>query len=272
MQARKVKTIRSLERGIDVLLALESSRAATLHELHLRTRLPKATLTRILLTLESRGLIWQRVADSKYRPSHSLKERARHIQETDRFVECASPLLAALTAKTGVDSHLGVPRDEWMEMAELIRPNSTISDTRWRVGRKVNMLKSGLGRAYLAFSNANERQRALERLRRSAEPANADAHNDAWLKRILDETRKRGYAVRDPSFGGDFVKPASEYDDGMAGMAVPVICNGRVVCCINLLWRKRIASHEQIARRYLKDLHAVAAQIAETLSKGQLSR
>lgn len=265
MQASKVKTIRALERGIDVLLALESSRAATLHELHLRTSLPKATLTRILLTLERRGLIWQRVADTKYRPSHSLKARARHIEETDRLVEAGSPLLAALTARTGLDSHLAVPRDEWMEMAELIRPNAPVTDTRWRVGRKVNMLKSGLGRAYLAFSSADERQRALARLRRSAEPANADARNSAWVKRVLEETRKCGYGVRDPAFGGDFTRPTSEYDDGMAGMAVPVISDGRVVCCINLLWRKRIATAEQIARRFLKDLQAVAEQIAGRL-------
>jgi IclR family mhp operon transcriptional activator len=269
MQARKVKTIRALERGIDVLLALESARAATLHELHVRTRLPKATLTRILLTLERRGLIWQRVADTKYRPSHSLKERARHIEETDRLVEAASPLLAALSASTGLASHLAVPRDEWMEMAELTRPNQPVSDTRWRVGRRVNMLKSGLGRAYLAFSSATERQRTLERLRGSAEPANADARNAAWVKRILDETRRCGYGIRDPSFGGDFVKPRNEYDDAMAGLAVPVICEGRVVCCINLLWHRRIASAEQIARRHLKALRATADEIARAVGERQ---
>jgi IclR family mhp operon transcriptional activator len=266
MRAHKVKTIRALERGIDVLLALETSRAATLHELYVRTGLPKGTLTRILLTLERRGLIWQRVADTKYRPSHSLKQRARHIEETDRLVEAASPLLAALTAKTGLDSHMAIPRDEWMEMAELIRPNSTVTDTRWRVGRKVNMLKSGLGRAYLAFSGADDSQRALERLRRSTEPANADARNSAWVKRVLDDTRKWGYGVRDPAFGGDFIRPTSEYDDGMAGMAVPVISDGRVVCCINVLWRKRVATHEQIARRFLSDLQAVAEQIVGRLN------
>ncbi|HET7158799.1 MAG TPA: helix-turn-helix domain-containing protein [Burkholderiales bacterium] len=267
MRAQKVKTIRALERGIDVLLALESLRAATLHELYLRTGLSKATLTRILLTLERRGLIWQRVADTKYRPSHSLKARARHIEETDRLVEAASPLLAALTARTGLDSHLAVPRDEWMEMAELIRPKSTVTDTGWRVGRKVNMLKSGLGRAYLAFSSVDERQRALERLRRSAEPANADARNRAWVMRVLDDTRKCGYGVRDPAFGGDYIKTLTEHDDGMSGMAVPVIVDSRVVCCINVLWRKRIATPEHIARRFLKDLNAVADQIAVRLSK-----
>ena len=266
MYARKVKTIRALERGIDVLLELERARAATLHELHLRTALPKATLTRILLTLERRGLVWQRVADTKYRPSHSLKERARHIEEADRIVEAASPLLAALSARTGLAAHVALPRDEWMEMAELIRPNAPLADTHWRVGRKVNMLKSGLGRAYLAFSSADERARALERLRRSAEPSNLDAGNTAWVKRVLDETRKCGYGVRDPSFGGGYFQPITEYDDRMAGMAVPVICDGRVVCCINVLWRRRAATAEQIAKRYLKDLRAVADEIARQLT------
>lgn len=265
MRAQKVKTIRALERGIDVLLALESARAATLHELHLRTGLPKATLTRILLTLERRGLIWQRAADTRYRPSHSLKVRARHIEETDRLIEAASPLLAAFTTKTGLSSRVAVPRAEWMEIAELIQPNTRTAETRWRVGRRINMLKSGLGRAYLAFSSVDECERALDRLRRSAEPANADARNRAWVERVLADTRKHGYGFRDPAFGGDFVRPANEFDDGMAGMAVPVITDGRVVCCINVLWRKRVATHEQIARRFLGRLRAVAEQIAGRL-------
>lgn len=96
MRASKVKTIRSLERGLDVLLALEAGRAASLHDLYLRTKLPKATLTRILLTLAGRGMIWQRVADGKYRPGYTLKESARLIEETDRVVETASPVLLQL--------------------------------------------------------------------------------------------------------------------------------------------------------------------------------
>lgn len=55
MREYKVKTIRALDRGLEVLQTLHEFRNASLHDLYLATGLPKATLTRILATLESRG-------------------------------------------------------------------------------------------------------------------------------------------------------------------------------------------------------------------------
>ena len=61
-----VKAIRALDRGLDVLRIIQESKAASLNDLHLATRLAKATLLRILKTLISRDLIWQRIADGAY--------------------------------------------------------------------------------------------------------------------------------------------------------------------------------------------------------------
>lgn len=265
MRASKVKTIRSLERGLDVLLALEAGRAASLHDLYLRTKLPKATLTRILLTLEGRGMIWQRIADQKYRPGYTLKERARHIEETDRIAEAASPVLHELSRKTGLSANLTVPREDFMEICEVRFPNAPLEESRRRVGKRINMLLSALGRAYLAFSPAQVRERALEPLRRSERRGYALARNRDWIRHMLDETRRRGYAIRDPAHGGDFDKPKREYNDGNTGIAVPIMVDERVVATIKLLWRERLATTEEIARRYLKDLKAAAELIGRRL-------
>ena len=55
MLERKVKTVRALERGLDVLLEVQAQRAVSLHELHKALGLPKATLLRMLLTLGRKG-------------------------------------------------------------------------------------------------------------------------------------------------------------------------------------------------------------------------
>jgi IclR family transcriptional regulator, mhp operon transcriptional activator len=265
MRASKVKTIRSLDRGLDVLLALEAARAASLHDLHVHTGLPKATLTRILLTLEGRGLIWQRVADSKYRPAYGLKARARHIEETDRVVEAASPVLLELTRTTGLAAHLAVPRDDHMEICEARRPNAPLEESRRRVGRRINMLLSALGRAYLAFSPSDERDRALERLQKGEGPGYDLARDRNWVKRMLEETRRQGYGTRDPADRGDSDRPKRPFKEDTTAIAVPIIVRGRVVGAINLLWRRNLASTRQIARRYLKDLSTAAAHIGQRL-------
>jgi IclR family mhp operon transcriptional activator len=268
MRASKVKTIRALDRGLDVLLALEAAGATSLHELHEQTALPKATLTRILLTLEHRGLIWQRAADGKYHPGYTLKERARHLEETDRIVEVGSPILLELTRKTGLGAHLALPREDHMEICEAQRPSAPPAESRHRLGRRINMLLSGHGGAYLAFSPAEVCERALERLRRSERRGYVLTRDRDWVRRMLDETRKRGYATRNPVHGGDFDKPSSEHDDGTTAIAVPIAVGGRVVATINLHWSRRAGTTAQIARRHLKDLRAAAELIARKLEDG----
>jgi IclR-like helix-turn-helix domain-containing protein len=90
-----VKIIRALNRGLDVLQIVQAMKAASLHDLHLATKLPKPTLLCILKTLMGRDLVWQRIADSAYlTPSQSVPARStkKHISRR--------PLLPAFTKPT----------------------------------------------------------------------------------------------------------------------------------------------------------------------------
>ena len=90
------KTIRALDRGLDVLRIIQESKAVNLNDLHLATRLPKATLLRILKTLVGSELIWQRIADGAYVPSYTFSKRARVFDEETHLAEVAAPILADL--------------------------------------------------------------------------------------------------------------------------------------------------------------------------------
>ena len=79
MTTYKIKTIRALDRGLEVLAFLQAARAASLHDMHLATGLPKATLIRIVATLEQRGLIWQRIADGAHLPNMDQPAEFRQI-------------------------------------------------------------------------------------------------------------------------------------------------------------------------------------------------
>ena len=81
-----VKIVRALNRGLDVLQAIQSANATSLHDLHLTTSLPKPTLLRILKTLVGRELVWQRLADGAYVASYTFSKRAGAIDE--EFASC----------------------------------------------------------------------------------------------------------------------------------------------------------------------------------------
>lgn len=62
----RVKSIRALDRGLEVIERVRASGGVTLNELFIRTGLPRATLLRILKTLQEREWIQVGLEGSVY--------------------------------------------------------------------------------------------------------------------------------------------------------------------------------------------------------------
>jgi IclR family transcriptional regulator, mhp operon transcriptional activator len=259
----RVKTIDSLARGLEVLRVLQEVRAASLHDLHLATGIPKATLTRILVTAHQHGLVWQRMVDGAFLPSHTLRSR-RETDEGEWLVEIASPVLGELSRRLQWPSVVSVPRLDHMETLETNSSRTYFDALPQRPhGFRVNMLGSASGRAYLAFCPEQELEAVLVRLRLRKDPAYRLARDDAAVRRMIEATRRRGYGVRAPDFGGDHDRPRSEIDDGRESIAMPVRVDGRVVGCINLTWRRQALSLPTAVQRHLEDLRTAVRTVEQ---------
>jgi IclR family transcriptional regulator, mhp operon transcriptional activator len=266
MRIYQVKTIRALDRGLEVLGVLQTSRAASLHELHVATELPKATLTRVVATLAARGLIWQRLADGAFLPTHTLLPRAPQINDEAHLVEVASPVLERLCRKVDWPSVLAVPRLDYMEVIETNRPKSYFSHIALGpIGFKINMLRSATGRCYLGFCSESEQQAVLQRLRASSEPGDFLAKRPAMVTRLLNEIKRLGYGVRYQDFGGHFNLSRRKWNDGRDSIAVPVVVGVDVVAVINLTWFHKVQTVDQIVAAHLGTLKDAAAEISRRL-------
>jgi IclR family mhp operon transcriptional activator len=267
MWSPKVKTIDALERGLVTLKTLQEMQAASLHDLHLRTGIAKATLLRILLTLERQGLIWQRLADGLFRPSYTLRERARHIDRVDHLIECAAPELEQLQSSILWPSDLAVRRGTTMALCESNRTRSYFVVNRDKLGYEINMLRSAVGRAYLAYCPDDEREEILAALRDGHRPGDELASNRRYVAQLLRDTRRLGYGVRDRTFGGAYDKTRTAYDDGLSAIAVPIAApDGSVAACINIVWIDRLFKVEQMAERHLKGLREASDRIAARIA------
>lgn len=266
MRDYQVKTIRALDRGLEVLDYLHRSRNASLHDLYLATGLPKATLTRIIATLEARGLIWQRLADGAFMASHTYQPRPPQVNDENFLVEVASPILERLCQKVNWPSILAVPRLDHMAVIETNRPRSYFSHIPLGpIGFRVNMLRSATGRAYLAFCSKAEREAVLQRLRSSNEPGNYLARSPEAVHALLEETRTMGYGVRADDFGGHYNQTRRESNDGRDSIAVPIWAGDEVVAVVNLTWMHKVASVEQIVKNHLAELSKAAREISVKL-------
>lgn len=259
------ETIRSLERGLQVLRALNESPISSLHDIYRQTGISKPSLLRILQTLERSGFVSRRLADGRYRISANLSRLARKRDRYDGVAEAAAPVLDRLCQRVSWPSDLLVPAGDHMEIRESSRVRtpflSHFMDN--RVGTPVNWVLSAVGRAYLAYCPDGERQKILLLLRKSDKLENRLARDPKRLDRILSETRARGYATRDPIFvGGAYGR---QVPDGLAGIAVPLLDRGRVHGVINIIWVKAAKSMDEMVRDHLADLQAAAEEIVRSL-------
>ncbi|MDB5663375.1 MAG: transcriptional regulator, IclR family [Sphingomonas bacterium] len=261
MIERKVKSVRALARGLDVLIEIQRCRAASLHELHLRLALPKATLLRMLVTLAARGLIWQRLADGAYLPSMTRDTGVRP-DAMDRLAEIASPHLATLSRRVAWPSVLAVPRLDHVEIVEtnsaLTRLDAAILGP---VGAKLSYIHTATGRAYLAACEPRERSAIIDRLR----PADATPASSGALDAILAEVSARGWSSRDPAHPWPDRSRADVVRDGRRSIAVPIRVDGQPIAAVNITWPQRRMSVEDIVARHLPTLRAAAETIGREI-------
>jgi IclR family transcriptional regulator, mhp operon transcriptional activator len=257
----KVKTIDALHRGLLVLEVLQDMRAASLHDLYRETGIPKSTLIRIVHTLHARGMVWQRMADGAFLPSHTLQRRVP-LDDADWLGEIASPVLERLCQRVPWPSVLSVPRLDYMEVIETNSPRACFDYVPpAQVGCRANMLRSASGRAYLAFCPDQEREAVLRRLAERDLPGDELAHDPAAVRRIVETTRRRGYGERAPDFGDHYGKARGEADDGRNSIAMPISAGGQVLGCVNLTWRMSALTVDQVVERYLGHLRAAVLAI-----------
>lgn len=256
------KPVRVIARAVAVLRALDGREMRSLAELHAATGLPKPTLLRLLGALEAEQLVWRAMADGRYRSRVAIARAPPIAARHARLAAVAAPHLAKLNERVFWPSDLAVRAGLQITLLETSRRESRFLMHRDPLGTRIDLLLSAAGRAVLAYLPPAERDRLLDALtaRPSARMDRAPVDRPAVL-RMLAQTRSRGYAVRDPSFGGVGLL-REERDDKLAAIAVPVLGRGRVIGSLNLVWPRHLQNEATLARRHLPLLREAADAIA----------
>lgn len=253
------KRVEALARGLVVLKALYARPGASLHELHGRTGVAKATLLRSLRTLQDGGFVSRRIADGGYLPVSIGPGDARAPL---LLAEAAAPALETLSRAIPWPADLGVREGVSMLVLESNRRLSSIRVNRQALGARPHMLWSAMGRAYLAFCPAAEHDEILAALRASGAPEDRAARNRRLIDKLLKDTRERGYGVRDARYGVlDLGLPRQ-----VSAIAVPVHHGESVLACLNCVWLTDVTDEREIVARHLGSLRTAASGIARNAS------
>ena len=237
------KRICSLERGLRVLEYLNTVRASTAHEIAAELELPRPTVYRILDTLEQHRLLYRSASDSVFRLTGAVCELSKGFTDEEWIRRLGAPLVRRLGEKVLWPTDIATYENGAMIIRESTHRFSPFSVDVGMIGRRRNLLKSPLGRAYLAFCPEEERKNILALLRSSQDPEDALSRDEAFLEKIIASSVANGY-----SSCRELQHPRC------ASIAVPVMYQQTVVACINIVWVAATIDYDEVISRYLPDL------------------
>jgi len=237
-------TIKSLDRAVDVLDHLSTLPGATLSELSRDLGQSPATVYRVLVTLEQRGLV---DCDSDGQVWHIGAQAfvigARFLRRTS-LMDRATPILRDLMAETGETANLAVPRDTTVVFVSQVECYHSIRAF-FPPGSASPMHASGIGKALLAQMTPAQLDRLLTDAPLQAFTEHTITTPDALLAE-LERTRARGFAIDD-----------QEKNLGMRCIAAPVVnWTGEAVAGLSISGPVPRVGDDQIATFAAAVMHA----------------
>lgn len=162
------KTIRSIERAIDVLSCFDhETPQLSVTDLQKRTGLSRPTLYRILATLDGKGVIRSFGEPQRFELGHEASRLGANWIGQDDFVRAARPILTRLWKDTGETVALFVAADNGKKICiEELQSTHALTFTRG-VGFMEDLATGASGKAILAFTGAAASDPALDDVRRT---------------------------------------------------------------------------------------------------------
>ena len=229
-------TIKSLDRAMEVFEFLSEDQGKGLSVLAQQTGQSPATLYRILVTLEGRGLVeFDPVEQIWHIGPRAFVIGARFLRRTS-LVERARPVLRQLMEATGETANLGIAKDASVLFLSQVETHATIRAF-FPPGTLSPMHASGIGKALLAQMEESRLDRTL-----AGQPLQSftphTITNLVQLRADLAQVRARGYAI-----------DGEEKNIGMRCIAAPVFdVNQEAVAGISVSGPTSRVATDQIER------------------------
>lgn len=256
------KSITALARGLRVIEALQGAGPVSLAGLQRRTSLPKATLLRILKTLDEQGWVFRGLGDGCYRLSAELEIRNRVPSRHEHLVEAAGPILEGLQETIGWPLAIAVREGIRMRILESTHRNLSLQLNYRIIGFEVHFAWSALGRVYLAYCSDSEREDIFEKLSRSSDPRDRIVTAPSWGERLVEGVRMRGYGSRLPRYWLHPDAPPEPLD----AIAVPVMSERNIVAALNMVWIANALSLRTVEQLYLPMLNGAAQMLGDAIA------
>jgi len=247
----------ALEKAITILDFIASHNGKyTITEIHKELDISKTTVFSTLKVLEYHDMV-KKNEKGQYKIGVKLYELGMsYISEVD-MVKIARPHLQKLMEETGYTVHLGVIDEGELLYVDKVEPNSFIRFSTFP-GLRSDFHITSLGKVITAYLDEGELDNLLANKELTKHtPSTITDQNE--LKLILNDIRKRGYAIED-----------EEEEIGVRCIGVPVFNGDKVVASISIVGHTSMLDFNY-ADELIERLRQTAQQVSKELGAVNVS-
>jgi IclR family transcriptional regulator, acetate operon repressor len=247
-QARD-NSVQSVDRAISILQVLARHGVAGVTEIANELSVHKSTVSRLLGTLEARGLVEQSTNRGRYRLGYGVAQLAEGASKKHDLTLISRTVCTELAEDVGETVNVVVHEGRRVVTIDQVIGSASITTVNW-VGRRQTLHATSSGKVFLANMPSDELQTYLdEELTRYTPNTIVDP---VAMEAELQAVRERGYA-----------RTLEEQEIGLVAVAAPIrALDGRVIAALAVsgpTFRLHEATIPGVAERLL----AAAAEISE---------
>lgn len=247
--ANETGLVQSVDRAVTVLEILGRDGTVGVSELARRMDIHKSTVSRLLATLERRGIVEQQADGVQYSLGVGLVRLARSVTEDLDVVALARPVAEDLSRASGETVNLSLLEGGEVVNVDEVNLSDSVLSVTW-LGRHTSLHNTANGKIFLAHLDEAEVGRILAGdLEATTEHTVTDPGE---LRRQMAEIRRSGHAWQ-----------YEELEPGLSAVAAPVRdSGGAVLATISVAGPTFRMSQERIP-----ELTRLTVEAAESISR-----
>lgn len=244
--------IQSVDRALRILeLFNEQNPELKITEISNKLDLHKSTTHSLLKTLKERQYIKQDEESGKYSLGLKLLERGQFVLNSMDIRSIAKKHLIDLSVDTGQTAHLVILEGKSGVYIDKVEGESAVVYS--RVGKRVPLHSSAVGKSLLAFRNSNEVKELLEDYEFSSQTSSTITSRSVFEKE-LEVVREQGYSIDN-----------EENEPGIYCIAVPIFDHlHQPVAAISISTTKQTIT-EEMKTDIVKKIKNTCSEISKAL-------
>lgn len=250
------KEVRGLTRGLLLLKALNAAPGgiATTTELGEACGMHRTTVKRLMETLRAAGMVRHGERDGQYYLTFEVRRLSEGFMDEAWVSQVATPLMQASVKELLWPCDIATLEDGFMVVRESTHRWSRLSQHHARLGEKLPLFDTAVGRAYLSACTDEELEALLEMLGELKGAVGEMARDRRRIRTLIRQTRKRGYALNEGEWSTE---------PHFGAIAVPVLSGSRLLAAINMIYPKDAIPPEQLRTRFAVRLRKLAEAIGK---------